>query len=230
VASLVAAVSFILFPLGLLGGLVAAVLGGIAVTRGREGRPRGMSESPGVPSWARLLKCPAIGDELPVDHVGQAAAQAAHRFHGGLSLSDPATVVSPAWGVIAELNDAGHVEHVAEAALPARDSGWWVCWPDEASITAVASRRKVAAAGGTCPRRQCQAIGSSLASWSGCRAQLPAERGLQRPAIDWRVVVGAGQYRVMLGRVEREGPDEAGVPEQLDSLHRVPAIPSPYFS
>ena len=35
VASLVAAVSFALFPLGLLGGLVAAVLGGIAVTRGR---------------------------------------------------------------------------------------------------------------------------------------------------------------------------------------------------
>jgi hypothetical protein len=35
VASLVAAVSFVMFPLGLLGGLVAAVLGGIAVTRGR---------------------------------------------------------------------------------------------------------------------------------------------------------------------------------------------------
>ena len=35
VASLVAAVSFVLFPLGLLGGLVAAILGGIAVTRGR---------------------------------------------------------------------------------------------------------------------------------------------------------------------------------------------------
>jgi len=35
VASLVAAVSSILFPLGLLAGLVAAVLGGIAVTRGR---------------------------------------------------------------------------------------------------------------------------------------------------------------------------------------------------
>ena len=35
VASLVAAVSFVLFPLGLLGGLVAAVLGVIAVTRGR---------------------------------------------------------------------------------------------------------------------------------------------------------------------------------------------------
>ena len=34
VASLVAAISFILFPLGLLGGLVAAVLGGIAVSRG----------------------------------------------------------------------------------------------------------------------------------------------------------------------------------------------------
>jgi hypothetical protein len=35
VASLVAALSFVLFPLGLLGGLVAAVLGIIAVTRGR---------------------------------------------------------------------------------------------------------------------------------------------------------------------------------------------------
>jgi hypothetical protein len=36
VASLVAAVSFVLFPLGLLGGLVAAVLGVIALARGRE--------------------------------------------------------------------------------------------------------------------------------------------------------------------------------------------------
>ncbi len=35
VASLVAAVSFVLFPLGLLGGIVAAVLGLIALTRGR---------------------------------------------------------------------------------------------------------------------------------------------------------------------------------------------------
>ena len=35
VASLVAAVSFTLFPLGLAGGLVAAVLGGIAVARAR---------------------------------------------------------------------------------------------------------------------------------------------------------------------------------------------------
>ena len=35
VASLVAAVSFTLFPLGLVGGLVAAALGGIAVSRGR---------------------------------------------------------------------------------------------------------------------------------------------------------------------------------------------------
>ena len=35
VASLVAALSFILFPLGLLGGLVAVILGAIALTRGR---------------------------------------------------------------------------------------------------------------------------------------------------------------------------------------------------
>jgi hypothetical protein len=33
VASLVAVVSFVLFPLGLLGGLVAAILGGIALSR-----------------------------------------------------------------------------------------------------------------------------------------------------------------------------------------------------
>ena len=33
VASLVAAFSFVLFPLGLLGGLVAAILGGIALSR-----------------------------------------------------------------------------------------------------------------------------------------------------------------------------------------------------
>jgi hypothetical protein len=37
VASLVAAVSFVLFPLGLLGGLVAVILGGIAAVRGAEG-------------------------------------------------------------------------------------------------------------------------------------------------------------------------------------------------
>ena len=35
VASLVAALSFVLFPLGLLGGLVAAVLGVITLSRGR---------------------------------------------------------------------------------------------------------------------------------------------------------------------------------------------------
>jgi hypothetical protein len=35
VASLVAAVSFVMFPLALPGGLLAAILGGIAVSRGR---------------------------------------------------------------------------------------------------------------------------------------------------------------------------------------------------
>jgi hypothetical protein len=42
VASLVATVSFVLFPLGLLGNLVAAVLGGIAIT---SGRTRGATNS-----------------------------------------------------------------------------------------------------------------------------------------------------------------------------------------
>ena len=46
VASLVAAVSFTLFPLGLIGGLAAAVLGGIAATRARTSgaaRPRAIA-------------------------------------------------------------------------------------------------------------------------------------------------------------------------------------------
>jgi hypothetical protein len=69
-----------------------------------------------VPSRARLLL--GVGGQLPVDHVGQ-AAQAAHRFHGGLPLGDPAAVVGAAGGVVAELDDAGHVEHVVEAAVTA---------------------------------------------------------------------------------------------------------------
>lgn len=45
VASLVAAVSFTLFPLGLLGGLAAAVLGGIAVGRGRTKTTAGPAQA-----------------------------------------------------------------------------------------------------------------------------------------------------------------------------------------
>ena len=46
VASLVAALSFTLFPLGLLGGLAAAIMGGIATTRARTSgaaRPRAIA-------------------------------------------------------------------------------------------------------------------------------------------------------------------------------------------
>jgi hypothetical protein len=69
-----------------------------------------------VPSRARL-EGTGVGGQLAVDHVGQAAAQAAHGFHGGLALGDPAPVVGAAGGVVAELDDAGHVQHVIDAAV-----------------------------------------------------------------------------------------------------------------
>src|SRR5436190_10870079 len=59
----------------------------------------------------------------------------------------------------------------------------------------------------------------------GRLAQLPAERGYERPAVDLRGTVGANQDRVVLGRVEREGSDEARVPQQLDPLHRISPHP-----
>ena len=73
-----------------------------------------------------------------------------------------------------------------------------------------------------------QAIGSSSTILIRLpRAQLPAERGYERPAVDLRGTMGANQNRVALGRVEREGADEARVPQQLDALHRVAPHPEP---
>jgi hypothetical protein len=69
-----------------------------------------------VPSRARLLW--GVGGELPVDHIGEAPAQAAHRFHRGFPFGDAAAVVGAAGGVVAELDDASHVEHVVDAAVP----------------------------------------------------------------------------------------------------------------
>ena len=71
-----------------------------------------------MPSRARFLPAAGVSHELAVDGVGQAAAQAAHRFHGSLAGGELAPVVGPAGGVIAELDEGGHVEHVVEAAVP----------------------------------------------------------------------------------------------------------------
>src|SRR5205807_4828019 len=55
----------------------------------------------------------------------------------------------------------------------------------------------------------------------GRRAQLPAERGHERPAIYAGIVVGTDEHRVVVGSVEREGPNETGVAQQLDALDDV---------
>ena len=93
-----------------------------------------------MPSRACLFRFPAggVGHELAVDHVGQAAAQAAHRFHRGLGLLESAPVVGPAVGVVAELDDAGHAGHVVDppVARPGT-AGGGVCCPLEAPIGAV---------------------------------------------------------------------------------------------
>jgi len=94
-----------------------------------------------VPSRARLLECGqaggGVGDELAVDGVGQPAPQRAHRFHGGLGLLELAPAAGAPGGVVAELDDAGHVEHVVDRRFPARESRWRVCCPLEASMGAV---------------------------------------------------------------------------------------------
>src|SRR4051795_6960604 len=50
-------------------------------------------------------------------------------------------------------------------------------------------------------------------------AELAAEGADERPAVDLGLVVGAYQDRVLVGRIEGEGADEAGVADQLDALH-----------
>ena len=66
VASLVAAVSFTLFPLGLAGGLVAAVLGGIAVARARTSGAAGPGAVAGIVCGVLAL---AVGAAFAV-HFG----------------------------------------------------------------------------------------------------------------------------------------------------------------
>jgi hypothetical protein len=53
-----------------------------------------------------------VGDELAVDDIGQAAAQAAHGFHGGFGLLQLAPVLGTAGGVVAQLDHPGHVQDV----------------------------------------------------------------------------------------------------------------------
>jgi hypothetical protein len=76
VASLVAAVSFTLFPLGLLGGPAAAILGGIAITRARTSG----AASPGaIAGTACGVLALTVGVAFAV-HIGVLAAHNTSAF------------------------------------------------------------------------------------------------------------------------------------------------------
>ena len=76
VASLVAAVSFTLFPLGLLGGLVAAVLGGVALARARTSSAASPGAVAGIVCGVLAL---AVGVVFAV-HIGVLVAHNTSAF------------------------------------------------------------------------------------------------------------------------------------------------------
>jgi hypothetical protein len=76
-----------------------------------------------LPSRARLVlagqvalggRLGGVGDQLPVDHIGQSPAQAPQGLQRSLSFGELAPVVGAAGGVVADLHDGGDVEHVVE--------------------------------------------------------------------------------------------------------------------
>jgi hypothetical protein len=90
------------------------------------GRPRWILESPAVPSRARanrLGRCGercllGVGDELSVDDVRDPPLQSAQRFERGLASGAFASVVGTTFGVEADLDDGGDVEHVVHPSVP----------------------------------------------------------------------------------------------------------------
>jgi hypothetical protein len=61
---------------------------------------------------ARFADRLRVGEQLPVDGVGDPSLQAAHRFGAGLAGGQLAPVVGPAFGVEADLSRGGDVDHV----------------------------------------------------------------------------------------------------------------------
>ena len=61
-----------------------------------------------------------VGEETPVDDVGDAPFQRPDRFFGGFSLGEFLLVVVPAFAGVAELGDGGDVDGVVEFAVPSR--------------------------------------------------------------------------------------------------------------
>ena len=61
-----------------------------------------------------------VGEEAPVDDVGDAPFQRPDCFFGGLALGDLLLVVVPSFARVAKLGDGGDVKDVVEFAVPSR--------------------------------------------------------------------------------------------------------------
>jgi hypothetical protein len=59
-----------------------------------------------------------VSDEISVEDVGEPSLQAAQCFHAGLARSDFAPKVSATFGVMAQLDDRGHVQNVVHSPVP----------------------------------------------------------------------------------------------------------------
>ena len=66
------------------------------------------------PSWSDR-----IGEQLPVDNVGQSPFQAAHRFHRGFAGGFLPVVVGASFGGVAQLHDGHDVQGAVDLPVPA---------------------------------------------------------------------------------------------------------------
>ena len=71
-----------------------------------------------MPSRARTFGRLCVADELAEHDVGQSSLQTAQRFHRGLAGGELAPVVGAAFGVVADLDDGGDVQHVVHPPVP----------------------------------------------------------------------------------------------------------------
>jgi hypothetical protein len=143
------------------------------------GRPRWMTKTPrGALPGSRFLAA-GVGCELPVDGIGQAPPQAAHRFHGGLPGGALAPVAVAACSVVAQLDDPGRsavvaaeTEGVAGRVQEHADisCGWSVATVAPRATASATRGVEVSDLGG--PRRRLMRIGRQgpgvLSAGAGC--------------------------------------------------------------
>ena len=85
-----------------------------------------------------LLESAGVGDQWPVDDVGELALQRSDRFFGALALGDVAVVVVAAGAGVAELGDGDDVDRAVQLAVAARVQPMPRRSPEDASMGAVA--------------------------------------------------------------------------------------------